>query len=205
MICQLTDCRLVMTRSIVNTSAVEIQRALYAEIASSPLEVSCVLPGLQFFLAGELGPATPLIEYQSDCARRFAVSASYLNRQLAPAENGRSDAPMWPRSIERGITARRAELSPEQLASMWPRSRCLQCFSPLELQCGRLDRARNLVRWPLWTGALTAPVIRSVLTLNLESMAQDERAARGIGVVFNSGIKRSDQGGYGSFEPASVI
>lgn len=61
------------------------------------------------------------------------------------------------------------------------------------------------LRWPLWTVPLNASVIRSVLCHNLETMTKHERAARGIGVVLSSGIKRSDQGGYGSFEPATVI
>ena len=61
------------------------------------------------------------------------------------------------------------------------------------------------LRWPLWTVPLNAPVIRSVLCHNVETMTKHERAARGIGVVFRSDIGRSDQGGYGSFKPASVI
>jgi hypothetical protein len=60
-------------------------------------------------------------------------------------------------------------------------------------------------RWPLWTVSLTAPVIRSVLCQDVEAMAKHERGARGVGVVFSSGIRRSDQGGYGSFQPASVV
>lgn len=58
--------------------------------------------------------------------------------------------------------------------------------------------------WPLWTVPLTAPVVRSVLRQPIVSMAPAERTARGIGAVFSSGIRRSDQGGYGSLEPASV-
>lgn len=61
------------------------------------------------------------------------------------------------------------------------------------------------LRWPLWTVPLCAPVIRSVLCHQMAAMTPQERQARGIGAVFSSGIKRSDQGGYGSFEPASVI
>jgi hypothetical protein len=59
-------------------------------------------------------------------------------------------------------------------------------------------------RWPLWTVPVSAPVIHSLLRQDVEVMPHRERAARGIGVVFSSGIKRSDQGGYGSFEPSSV-
>lgn len=60
-------------------------------------------------------------------------------------------------------------------------------------------------RWPLWTVSLPSAVIRSALCLDPERMTMRERTARGIGAWFSSGIKRSDQGGYGSFEPASVI
>jgi hypothetical protein len=60
-------------------------------------------------------------------------------------------------------------------------------------------------RWGLWTVPLGKEVVRSTLRLELATMTAGERAARGIGVVFSSGIKRSDQGGYGSFEPATVL
>ncbi len=60
-------------------------------------------------------------------------------------------------------------------------------------------------RWGLWTVPLGRDVVRSTLRLDLAHMNAGERAARGVGVVFSCGIRRSDQGGYGSFEPASVI
>lgn len=60
-------------------------------------------------------------------------------------------------------------------------------------------------RWPLWTVSVNALVIHSLLRQDVEGMTQQERKARGIGEVFTSGIKRSNQGGYGSFEPASVV
>lgn len=60
-------------------------------------------------------------------------------------------------------------------------------------------------RWGLWTVPLCSEVARSILRLELDQMVAEERGSRGIGVVFSCGIKRSDQGGYGSFEPATVI
>jgi hypothetical protein len=60
-------------------------------------------------------------------------------------------------------------------------------------------------RWPLWTVPLQPAVIRSTLGLSTAGMLASERAARGIAVVLSSGIRRSDQGGYGSFTPASVL
>lgn len=60
-------------------------------------------------------------------------------------------------------------------------------------------------RWGLWTRPLERATVRSVMRLDVENMAPSERSARGIAVALSCGIKRNDQGGYGSFEPASVI
>jgi hypothetical protein len=59
--------------------------------------------------------------------------------------------------------------------------------------------------WPLWTVPLGAPVVRSLLGVEFGARTRAERTARGIAVVLSSRIKRSDQGGYGSFEPAAVV
>ena len=60
-------------------------------------------------------------------------------------------------------------------------------------------------RWGLWTVPLNRELARPTLRLDFEKMSAEERAARGIGVVFSCGIKRSEQGGYGTFEPATVV
>lgn len=60
--------------------------------------------------------------------------------------------------------------------------------------------------WPLWDVAIGRDVIRSLVrTRGLQSIPEDSRRLRGIAAVFQSGIRRSDQGGYGSFSPASVV
>ncbi len=60
--------------------------------------------------------------------------------------------------------------------------------------------------WPLWTVPLSRSVIRTVLTLRMADLTTDaERRRLGIGVVFESSIRRSDQGGYGTFSPARVV
>ncbi|MCC6649367.1 MAG: hypothetical protein IT374_27825 [Polyangiaceae bacterium] len=60
--------------------------------------------------------------------------------------------------------------------------------------------------WPLWGGPLGRALVRSVVrTPQLSSLGAREREARGITCVFQSGIRRTDQGGYGSFSPASVV
>jgi hypothetical protein len=63
----------------------------------------------------------------------------------------------------------------------------------------------GLFRWPLWTSPLSASVVHSLLGLNVEAMTAAERRARTIAVLLSAGIKRSEQGGYGSFEPAVLV
>ncbi|MGA7121349.1 MAG: hypothetical protein WBY94_14690, partial [Polyangiaceae bacterium] len=60
-------------------------------------------------------------------------------------------------------------------------------------------------RWPIWTVPLTRSVVSSLLT-SREVFEADPRVMRlrGVQVVFESAIQRTDQGGYGSFSPASV-
>lgn len=59
--------------------------------------------------------------------------------------------------------------------------------------------------WPLWTRPLSVSAVRSVMTFaDLADLDAHERRARGIEVVLRSGIRRSDQGGYGSFLPSDV-
>lgn len=59
--------------------------------------------------------------------------------------------------------------------------------------------------WPLWRVALTRSVVRSLLGQRSERWSSEERRARGIGAVMSSAIRRSDQGGYGSFSPTATV
>lgn len=59
--------------------------------------------------------------------------------------------------------------------------------------------------WCLWSPPATIHGVRSLVLLTTpEELPAHERRARGIALVLSSGIRRSDQGGYGSFLPASV-
>lgn len=60
--------------------------------------------------------------------------------------------------------------------------------------------------WPLWTAPARPRVVSSLLqTRGLEELKSHERRARRIGAVFKATIHRSEQGGYGSFAPASSV
>jgi hypothetical protein len=60
-------------------------------------------------------------------------------------------------------------------------------------------------RWPIWTAPLTRAVVSSLIS-SPELFYAESRSLRlrGVPMVFESAIERTDQGGYGSFSPAGV-
>lgn len=60
-------------------------------------------------------------------------------------------------------------------------------------------------RWPIWTEPLCRSVIAALLSSpELFDLDPKVLRVRGIAFVLESAIRRSDQGGYGSFSPARV-
>ncbi len=56
--------------------------------------------------------------------------------------------------------------------------------------------------WPLWSCRLPVPVIRSLVAdAELRDQSEDQRRDRGVFRLLESMIRRSDQGGYGTFTP----
>jgi len=66
---------------------------------------------------------------------------------------------------------------------------------------------RGAFRWPLWTRALPSDVVRSVLgDTSLGGLNNASLALRGVSRVLEAPVRRSDQGGYGSFGlPSDVL
>lgn len=66
--------------------------------------------------------------------------------------------------------------------------------------CGPQWKSGGWLAWPLWDTALPGSSIFSMLTsLSLNQMKVPEQRARGIRSVLRAPIRRTDQGGYGSF------
>lgn len=64
---------------------------------------------------------------------------------------------------------------------------------------------RGWFRWPLWSAALSPRTVRSLLgDPTVGGASAEARRARGIPMVLQAAIRRSDQGGYGSFGPATL-
>jgi hypothetical protein len=71
--------------------------------------------------------------------------------------------------------------------------------------CGGGWKAGGYFRWPLWDRPAGLGTVRSLLvSADVERWTPAQRRVTGISAVFACGITRTDQGGYGSFEPAHV-
>ena len=63
----------------------------------------------------------------------------------------------------------------------------------------------SVFTWPLWSAPATMATARSLLRCDPQRWSARARSASGITLVLQAGILRSDQGGYGSFTPSSVV
>lgn len=78
--------------------------------------------------------------------------------------------------------------------------------SSLLTTCVQGGWKNSILRWPVWSRPLVVNSIRSLLTWrSLREADSQQRSAAGLTVLYESKILRSDQGGYGSFSPASVL
>lgn len=64
---------------------------------------------------------------------------------------------------------------------------------------------RETFTWPLWSAPATASVVAALLSHDLTSLPVSAREAIGVHHLLRARIRRSDQGGYGSFGAADDI
>ncbi len=134
-----------------------------------------------------IGPWTglstlPSLSWDSTAARHYALSAgnpSKEKRGSVPAANwlGVLGLSFFPVSVVR----RRLETT--RVKGLWKTS----VFS-----------------WPLWSPPTSSRTTASLLRMDILRLSARDREALGVSQVFGARILRSDQGGYGSFSPASV-
>lgn len=86
-------------------------------------------------------------------------------------------------------------------------------FFPVAARAGRLFTTgcagtwkSETFRWPLWNVALTAAVCSSLLAdESLADLTKEERCQLGVHELLRAPIRRSEQGGYGSFRAPSPV
>jgi hypothetical protein len=64
---------------------------------------------------------------------------------------------------------------------------------------------RGRFRWPLWNSPLTLPTVRAAVASDFDDAAINGPQPPDLVRVLESGISRSDQGGYGTFGPPRVV
>jgi hypothetical protein len=121
----------------------------------------------------------------------------------------------WDSSGGRGYALRATDPSKEKRGSVavanWLAVHALAFFpvSParerLRTPCVKGGWKNSRFSWPLWGVPATRKAIGSLLLIDVLGLTTIEREALGVTAVLSSNILRSDQGGYGSFTPASVV
>jgi hypothetical protein len=121
----------------------------------------------------------------------------------------------WDSSVARLHALRASDPSSEKRGSVaaanWLAVHAL-AFFPVWVQRGELRTPGvaggwkdSVFTWPLWNAPADARTIAALLRFDARSWNARERSALGVTTACSSGIRRSDQGGYGTFTPSTVV
>jgi hypothetical protein len=148
---------------------------------------------------------------------RAGLSSEGLNEALMGPWLNTSALPSlsWDSSASRNYALRASNPSKEKRGSVaganWLAVHGL-AFFPVMVERQRLKTTAveggwkdSVFTWPLWSAPATAATVTALLRCNARRWSARARAASGITLVLQAGILRSDQGGYGSFTPSSVV
>lgn len=151
--------------------------------------------------------------------RELAAAVDRDRLQEAICGPWRYDSPLpslsWDSRGERLYAVRAVNPSTEKRLGVpgadWLAFRGLICYPVTRTSRGSLsttacdaDWKRSAFRWPLWARPATRHVVRSLvadpsLVSQRPTATPSDLAARGIASIRQAAIRRSDQGGYGSF------
>jgi hypothetical protein len=148
---------------------------------------------------------------------RKGISVSDLQEALIGPWKNLSALPSlsWDSSATRNYALRASNPSKEKRGSVaganWLAVHGL-AFFPVHPRRGRLRTAGvaggwkdSVFTWPLWAVPVEVRTVMALLRCNVSHWTMRERTAAGIVLVLRAGILRSDQGGYGSFTPSTVV
>jgi hypothetical protein len=168
-------------------------------------------PGALHFTAGQqvfLGMVEDLRTGLTVEDVREALFGPWLNRSSLPSLS-------WDASVARNYALRATDPSKEKRGSVpaanWLGVIALEFF-PVVPDRGRLITTAvtggwkdSTFHWVLWNVQATVRAAASLLRVDARRWSASERSALGILRVYAADILRSDQGGYGTFSPASVV
>lgn len=204
-----------------------VARELLDECATRPRRVSALVSGwFSELVTDNKGNTKPTAlhftagqqEFLSMVAElRDGIDADDVHETLFGPWSNASSLPSlsWDASIARYYALRAGDPAKEKRGSV-PAANWLAVvameFFPVAADGGRL--ATTAVAggwkdatfcWPLWSVPASAFASASLLRVDARRWTAAERAALGVTRVYAADILRSDQGGYGSFSPASVV
>lgn len=150
-------------------------------------------------------------------ALRRGVTAPDLDEALAGPWKNTSQLPSlsWDSSASRNYALRASDPAGEKRGSIaganWLAVHGL-AFYPVHVHRSRLKTTAvnggwkdSVFTWPLWSCPIDARAVGGLLRCDPCRWSTKARNASGVAVVLQAGILRSDQGGYGSFTPSSVL
>lgn len=139
---------------------------------------------------------------------REAMFGPWLNTSKLPSLS-------WDSSVARLYALRAGDPSKEKRGSIpaanWLGVVALEFF-PVVARYGRLETARvaggwkdSSFTWPVWEVPLSISTTAALLRTDTSRWSPKQREAAGITAMFRSKITRSEQGGYGAFNPAEFV
>ena len=202
-------------------------RQLLDECASAPGRVSSLVAGwFSELVTDNNGNTKPSALHFTAGQQSFLEMVDTLRSQISHADVmealvgpwlNRSTLPSlsWDSSVARSYALRASDPSKERRGSVpaanWLGVIALEFFPVVPVR-GRLVTTGvsggwkdATLRWPLWDRPATARTIASLLRIDARRWTAVMRAAMSIFRVYSADISRSDQGGYGSFSPSSVV
>lgn len=132
---------------------------------------------------GEADPKAPSLGWEGSGARMYALRANSPSGDKKGAVPG----PNW--LGVRGLSMIPVRVRKDELVTAGVR--------------GHWKTARYA--WPIWTRFATAPTTVALLRSDLRELRAAERNALGITLILEASMPRTDQGGYGSFAPPTVL
>jgi hypothetical protein len=204
-----------VARSLLDEAATQEPRvhrlaaALFSELVTD--NNGNTKPTALHFTAGQqtfLSMVSELRERIGEADVREALFGPWKNISELPSLS-------WDASVARNYALRASNPAKEKRGSV-PAANWLGVvgleFFPVAAERGRLSTTcvsggwkDAVLRWPIWSGCLSAKAAASLLRFDSRRWSSGEREALGIVRVYAASILRSDQGGYGSFTPADVV
>jgi len=192
-------------------TGLDLLEALVTEVGTD--RSGRVKPSALHFLAGQqrfLTAASSLCQ---------GVDQGQIQRALVGPWNPDSELPTfsWDSSVTRLYALRADDPSHGRNKKLcepgaeWLALCGLRCFASAPV-AGRIQTTgisggwkSGRFSWPLWEDPAGIREVRALLRLDeLHNLGADKRKAIGILALCTCGIQRSDQGGYGSFQPANI-